>query len=93
MSQQRRESFSLGGGVWPISAADGARCSGEAGHVTRAIQVGQRLTHRPVPGDTRCVETVRHVAQRPPPSVVLAYGLLTNSALICRILLRGRADE
>ena len=55
--------------------------------------MGQRLTHRPVPDDAHCVEVVRHVAHRPPPSIVLAYGLLTDSALICRILLRGRADE
>ena len=36
---------------------------------------------------------MRHVAHRPPPSVVLAYGLLTDSALICRVLPRVRADE
>ena len=76
-----------------MSSAEGARCSGEAGHVTRAVQVGQRLTHRPVPGDAHCVEAMRHVAHRPPPSVVLAYGLLTDSALICRVFPRGRADE
>ena len=79
-----------------MSSAEGARCSGEAGHVTRAVQVGQRLTHRPAAGAWR--RTLRGSdASRGTQAAAIRharlYGFLTDSALICRVLPRGRADE